>query len=256
MTSTAVVTGGAKGLGREIVAALLAAGYRTVLSGRDKDALAATAAALDPGGERTLAVPCDIRDEAAVTDLAAAALDRFGQIDVLVNNSGIAGPTAPLWETRADLWREVVETNVVGTFLCCQAVLPEMIRRGSGSIVTVGSMTGKRPLHGRTGYAASKTALIGLTRTLAAEAGPYGVRVNLVSPGPLDGDRIRRVFAAQAESRGITAAQAEAEMVADSPLGRLVPPADVASAVVFLAGHASASVTGEDLNVSAGIVTY
>jgi NAD(P)-dependent dehydrogenase (short-subunit alcohol dehydrogenase family) len=256
MTSTAVVTGGARGLGREIVAALLEAGHQTVLSGRDKDALDATAAALDPGGERTLTVPCDIRSEADVADLTAAALDRFGRIDVLVNNSGIAGPTALLWETDPAQWREVLETNVIGTFLCCRAVLPVMVRQGSGSVVTVGSMTGKRPLHGRTGYAASKTALVGLTRTLAAEAGPHGVRVNLVSPGPLDGDRIRRVFAAQAESRGITAAQAEAEMVSDSPLGRLVPPADVASAVVFLAGPASASITGEDLNVSAGIVTY
>lgn len=117
-------------------------------------------------------------------------------------------------------------------------------------------MTGKRPLFGRTSYAASKTALIGLTRTLATEAGPFGIRVNLVSPGPLDGERIRRVFAAQAESRGITAAEAQAEMVDESPLRRLVPPSDVAAAVVFLAGAQSKSITGEDLNVSAGIVTY
>jgi len=256
MTRTAVVTGGARGLGREIAAALLETGYRIVLSGRDKDVLTDTAARLDSSGDRVLPVPCDIRDEQAVTGLIAAALDRFGGIDVLVNNSGVAGPTAPLWETGPEQWWETLETNVFGTFLCCRAVLPSMLAQRSGSIVTIGSMTGKRPLFGRTGYAASKTALIGLTRTLAAEAGPHGVRVNLVSPGPLDGDRIRRVFLAQAESRGITADEARAEMVADSPLGRLVPPSDVASAVVFLAGPAAASVTGEDLNVSAGIVTY
>jgi NAD(P)-dependent dehydrogenase (short-subunit alcohol dehydrogenase family) len=256
MARTAVITGGAKGLGREIAGALLTAGYQVAISGRDKDALAETAVALDPSGVRVLPVACDIRNEQAVTDLTEATLNRFGRIDVLVNNSGIAGPTAPLWETAPDDWLDTLQTNVYGTFLCCRAVLPAMLAQGTGSIVTIGSMTGKRPLFGRTGYAASKTALIGLTRTLAAEAGPFGIRVNLISPGPLDGKRIRQVFAAQARQRGITAEQAQAEMVSESPLRRLVPQSDVASAVVFLAGPQSASVTGEDLNVSAGIVTY
>jgi len=256
MTPTAVVTGGSQGLGAEISAALRAAGYRVVIAGRDSAALDASAHRIDPTGASVLAVPCDIRDGRAVAGLADAALARFGRIDVLVANGGIPGPTAPLWETAAGLWRDVIETNLVGTFLCCQAVLPSMIGQRSGSVVIVGSMTGKRPLYGRTGYAASKTALIGLTRTLAAEVGPHGVRVNLISPGPLDGDRIERVFRAQAASRGITEAAARAEMVSGSPLGRLVPPADVAAAVVFLAGPGAASITGEDLNVSAGIVTY
>jgi NAD(P)-dependent dehydrogenase (short-subunit alcohol dehydrogenase family) len=256
MTSTALVTGGARGLGREIAVALRAAGHHVVIAGRDKDALGRTAHHIDPTGATVLPVRCDIRDADSVTDLAAAAVDHFGRIDVLVANSGIAGPTAPLWETEPEQWRDVIETNVMGTFLCCRAVLPTMIGQRTGSLVLIGSMTGKRPLHGRTGYAASKTALIGLTRTLAAEAGPYGVRVNLISPGPLNGDRIEHVFAAQAASRGITVAAARAEMVSDSPLGRLVPPADVAAAAVFLAGPAAASITGEDLNVSAGIVTY
>lgn len=256
MASTAVVTGAARGLGKEIAAALHSAGHQVVLCGRDREALAATARELDATGATVLAVPCDVRDEAAVSALAAAAVHRFGGIDVLVNNSGVAGPTEPLWNTDPAQWRETVETNLVGTFLCCRAVLPSMVARGSGSVITIGSMTGKRPLYGRSGYAASKTALIGLTRTLAAEAGPHGIRVNLVSPGPLEGERIERVFQAQAERRGISAEAARLEMVADSPLGRLVPPVDVAAAVCFLAGPASASITGEDLNVSAGIVTH
>ena len=256
MRPTAVITGGARGLGREIASALFDAGYQLVVSGRDKDALVETTHSLDPSSELVLAVPADIRDEQAVHDLAAATLDRFGRIDVLVNNSGIAGPTAPLWETSSSEWLETLTTNVFGTFLCCRAILPAMVAQRSGSIVTIGSMTGKRALFGRTSYAASKTALIGMTRTLAAEAGPYGIRVNLISPGPLEGERIRHVFAAQAQSRGITAAEARAEMVSDSPLGRLVLPSDVAAAVVFLAGTNSESITGEDLNVSAGIVTY
>ncbi|BEP14012.1 3-oxoacyl-ACP reductase FabG [Acidothermaceae bacterium B102] len=256
MGTTAVVTGGARGLGREIATAMHAAGHRVVIGGRNKEALDETATHIDPTGKSVLAVVCDVRDEASVDQLASAAVARFETIDILVANSGIAGPTAPLWETQPREWLDTIHTNLFGTFLCCRAFLPTMINHGSGSIVIIGSMTGKRPLYGRTGYAASKTALIGLTRTLAAEAGPYGVRVNLISPGPLEGERIEQVLQAQAASRSISVTAARAEMLTDSPLGRLVPPADVAAAAVFLVSPGAASITGEDLNVSAGIVNY
>jgi NAD(P)-dependent dehydrogenase (short-subunit alcohol dehydrogenase family) len=252
----AIVTGGTRGLGLRIAATLVKAGAQVVITGRDPDALATATAVLDPTGDAAVGIDCDIRDELAVANLVSGARARFGRIDLLVNNSGIAGPTAPLWETPTQQWLDTITTNVIGTFLCCRAVLPTMIGQRRGSIVTIGSMTGKRPLYGRTGYASSKTALIGLTRTLAMEAGPYGVRVNLVSPGPLEGERIQRVFDAQAATRGISAEDARREMVSESPLARLVPPDDVASVVAFLASDASASITGEDLNVSAGIVMY
>jgi len=253
---TAVVTGGGHGLGLEIARNFLAAGARVVICGRDKHQLAAAAESLAPGSAPVLAVECDVRDETAVTELAAAAVSRFGGIDVLVNNSGIAGPTAPVADCDPAPWRETIETNLVGTFLCCRAVLPQMIAQGGGSVVNIGTMTAKRPLFGRTSYAASKSALTGFTRTLAWEVGAHGIRVNMVSPGPVEGPRIDGVFRAQASSRGITADQARAEMVADSPLARLTPPGDVAAAVVFLASDAAASITGEDLNVSNGIVMY
>lgn len=252
----AVVTGGARGLGYEIATALRAAGAQVVLCARDADQAAAAARRLDPSGCNAAGVACDIRDEAAVVALATAAVSRFGRIDVLVSNSGIAGPTAALWETPAADWRETIETNLTGTFLCCRAVMPVMMRQQGGSIIIVGSMTGKRPLYGRVGYAASKAALIGFTRTLAVEAGPHGVRVNLVSPGPLEGDRMQRVFDAQAAARGVPAERVRAEMLAESPLARLVPPADVASVVTFLAADTAASITGADINVSAGLVMH
>ena len=252
----AIVTGGTRGLGLRIAATLVKAGAQVVITGRDPDALAKATAVLGPTGDAVVGVDCDIRDELAVANVVSGARARFDRIDLLVNNSGIAGPTAPLWETPTQQWRDTITTNVIGTFLCCRAVLPTMIGQRSGSIVTIGSMTGKRPLYGRTGYASSKTALIGLTRTLAMEAGPYGVRVNLVSPGPLEGERIQRVFDAQATTRGISPEDARREMVSESPLGRLVPPDDVATVVAFLASDAAASITGEDLNVSAGIVMY
>ncbi|GII58377.1 beta-ketoacyl-ACP reductase [Planotetraspora thailandica] len=252
----AIITGGARGLGRDIAEAFHATGAQVVISGRDLQTLTATAKSIDPTGESVVPVACDNTDEQAVAALAATTIERFGRIDVLVNNTGIPGPTTPLWEYSQAEWRETIDTNLTGTFLCCRAVLPTMIEQRSGSIVTVGSATGKRPNAGRAAYAASKTGLIGLTRTLALEAGPYGVRVNLVSPGAVDSDRFRRVIETMAATRGVTSEEFLREAVSGSALGRLVQAADVAGTIIFLAGDAAASITGEDINVSAGLVMY
>jgi NAD(P)-dependent dehydrogenase (short-subunit alcohol dehydrogenase family) len=131
-----------------------------------------------------------------------------------------------------------------------------MIERRSGCIIIIGSMTGKRPLFGRTPYAASKMALVGLARTLAWEVGSYGVRVNVISPGGVEGERIEWVIRRQAEAKGISIDEARREFTSSSPLGHLVPASDVAEAAVFLASARAASITGEDLNVSAGTVMY
>src|SRR5205085_7689065 len=153
-------------------------------------------------------------------------------------------------------WQETFAVNVAGTYLCCRAFLPTMIEQRSGCIIIIGSMTAKRPLFGRTPYAASKMALVGLARTLAWEVGPYGIRVNVISPGPVEGERIEWVIRKQAEARGISVEEARQQFTSSSPLGRLIPASDVAAAAVFLASDRAASVTGEDLNVSAGTVMY
>jgi len=145
---------------------------------------------------------------------------------------------------------------VTGVWLCARAFLPSMVERGGGSFIAIGSMTGKRPLWGRTPYASSKTALIGLVRTLAVETAASGVRVNLVSPGPVASERMEWVFRAQAEGRGITQEQARREMVDQIPLGRLIEPEEVADVVVALGLGRLAAVTGEDLNASGGMVMY
>jgi NAD(P)-dependent dehydrogenase (short-subunit alcohol dehydrogenase family) len=251
-----VVTGGARGIGLEVAHALRGAGATIVLAGRDSTALTRAQRALDPSGRHALAVTCDVLDESALARLADATLETFGRIDVLVCNSGVAGPTGPLWETTPEAWREAIEINLIGTFLTCRAVLPAMVDQHDGSIVVIGSMTGKRALFGRTSYAASKLGLVGLTRTLALEAGAHGIRVNLVSPGPVEGERIERVIAAQSASRGVPAERVREELTSGSALGRLVGAPEVAQAVLFLAGDGASGVTGEDLNVSAGLVMY
>jgi NAD(P)-dependent dehydrogenase (short-subunit alcohol dehydrogenase family) len=252
----AVITGAGRGIGREIALALAGAGADVVLAGRDLATLEATARAAAGDGAATLCVATDVTSDEQVAALAGAAADRFGSVDVLVANSGVGGPSGPLWELDRAGWDETFAVNVTGVFLSARAFLPAMLARGSGSIVVIGSMTGKRPLWGRTPYAASKLALVGLVRTLAVETATSGVRVNLVSPGPVDGERMDWVFRAQAEGRGISVEDARAEMVAQIPLGRLIEPREVADAVVTLTLGNLSAVTGADLNVSGGMVMY
>jgi NAD(P)-dependent dehydrogenase (short-subunit alcohol dehydrogenase family) len=251
-----VVTGGGRGLGRVIALACAREGADLVLASRSVEALQETRAEVESLGREALVVPTDIRHEDSVRNLAEQALARFGHIDILVNNTGITGPTAPLWEITPAEWEETFAVNVTGAYLCCRAFLPSMIERRSGSILFISSMTGKRPLFGRTPYAAGKIALVGLARTLAWETGPYGIRVNVISPGPIEGERVERVIRNQAQAEDISEDEARRRFTSSSPLGRLVPPGNIADAVVFLASDKAASITGEDLNVSAGTVMY
>jgi NAD(P)-dependent dehydrogenase (short-subunit alcohol dehydrogenase family) len=252
----AVVTGGGRGIGRAIALAYAREGADLVLAARSKEALEGTKAMVEALWRRALVVPTDIRQEESVRDLAEQTISAFGRIDILVNNSGIGGPSATLWEISPADWEETFAVNVTGTFLCCRAFLPSMIERRSGCIVILSSMTGKRPLYARTPYAASKMALVGLARTLAWEVGPYGIRVNTISPGPVEGERIEWVIRKQAEAQGISVEEARRQFTSSSPLGRLIPASNVAEAAVFLASDKAASITGEDLNVSAGTVMY
>lgn len=252
----AVITGGGRGIGRAIALAYAREGARLVLAARGIDGLEETRRAVADLGGEALVIPADISDIESVAALAQQVREHFGRVDILVNNSGIAGPTAPLWEITPDDWDATFAVNVRGTFLCCRAFLPTIIAQSSGSIIIIGSMTGKRPLLGRTPYSASKLALVGLARTLAWETGPYGIRVNVISPGPVEGERIEMVIRKQAEVKGISIDEARQAFLRDSPLGRLVPAQDVAAAAVFLASDQASSITGEDLNVSAGITMY
>lgn len=253
---TVLVTGGGRGIGRAIALRCAADGADVVVAARSVEELEETADRVRATGRRAQAVQMDLRDPASVEAGVAAARAAVGPVDLLVANSGVAGPTAPVWEVSAEDWSDTFAVNVTGVWLSCRAVLPGMIERGRGNIVVVGSMTGKRTLVNRSPYAASKTALIGFVRTAAADVGPHGIRVNLVSPGAVEGDRLTRVVEAQARSRGITRDAALGELTADSPLRRPVPPDDVGSAVAFLLSDEAASITGEDLNVSSGAVMY
>lgn len=252
----AVITGGGRGIGRAIALAYAKEGANLVLASRSQEALEETRAMVEDLGRKALVVSTDIRREDSVRNLAEQALQYFGRVDILVNNSGIAGPTTPLWNINLEDWEDTFAVNVTGAYLCCRAFLPGMIEQRSGSIIIISSMTGKRPLYGRTPYAASKMALVGIARTLAWEVGEYGIRVNAISPGAVEGERIKQVVRNQAAVLGISEEEALRQFTSNSPLGRLVPPGDIAASAVFLASDKAASITGEDMNVSAGTVMY
>ena len=255
----AVVTGANRGIGRAIAVAFAAAGYAVLASARDPASLADTVAEAEKAartadtGRTAVAAAGDVQDEASMAALAAAAED-LGPVHAVVANAGVAGPTAPLHEITLEQWRDTIATDLDGVFLTFRAFVPGLIARRSGSLIAISSMTGKRPLHGRTPYAAAKMGVIGLVRTLATELGPYGVRVNAVSPGYVAGPRMDMVVRNQAEVRGVPEEQVRAEVSSGSPLGQMVSAQDVAAACVYLAS--APAITGEDLNVTAGVVMY
>jgi NAD(P)-dependent dehydrogenase (short-subunit alcohol dehydrogenase family) len=244
---TAVVTGGGTGLGAAISRHLSAAGARVVVVGRRLEPLRHLAESL-PGGGRAEA--CDVSDPASVDRLVAALADE--DVTVLVNNAGIAGPVAPLTEVEPEQWDEVFATNVRGTYLMCRGFLPRMVARGDGDVINLASVSGKRPLERRTPYTASKMAVIGLTSTLAFEVGEAGVRVNALSPGPVEGERMHRNFTLEAERTGTSYGAARAAFVGRSALGRMVTEDEVGSAVVAML--AMRGMTGADVDLSAGMI--
>jgi NAD(P)-dependent dehydrogenase (short-subunit alcohol dehydrogenase family) len=251
---TALVTGAGNGLGRAIAVALAGAGARVVLTGRTESTLRATADLLSDKGLAgkglALVAPCDVADPGAVDGLRASLADE--EIAILVNNAGIGGPVEALVDIQPAEWDEVFGANVRSVYLMCRAFLPAMYRRGSGDVINVASVTGKRPLTRRTPYAASKMAVLGLTRTLAFEAGPLGVSVNSLSPGPCQGERMRRNFTAEASATGASYAQAQQAFVSRAALRRLVEEDEVGAAVLAMLGMPG--LCGADIDLSAGMI--
>ena len=244
---TALVTGAGNGLGKAITLTLAAGGARVLLVGRQRGKLAKVAAEVGPAARIGV---CDTSDEAAVAALAAEFADE--QVSIVVNNAGIAGPVAPLIDISAAEWDEVLAVNVRGVFLICRAFLPPMIARGRGDVINIASVSGKRPLAGRTPYTASKMAVLGLTATLAHEVGPLGIMVNSLSPGPVDGPRMRRNFAMEAGRTGTTADAAEQAFVSRAALRRMVTEEEVAQAVIAML--AMPGLCGADIDLSAGMI--
>jgi NAD(P)-dependent dehydrogenase (short-subunit alcohol dehydrogenase family) len=234
-----VVTGGGKGIGRAVVARFAAAGDRVVAVGRDRPALEKTEAAVTE--------VCDVTDEAVVAGL----FERLGRVDVLVNNAG-AATSAPLARTTLDDWHAQVAVNATGAFLCTRAVVPGMIDRADGRIVTVASTAGRAGARYTAAYTASKHAAVGLMRAVAAEIAGTGVTANAVCPAYVRTDMTRRSVARIVAATGRDEEEAEAALAAASPLGRLLEPEEVAFAVAFLAAPEARAINGQTLVLDGG----
>jgi len=238
----AVITGAAQGIGRQIAERLAGEGYALALA--DLREPTDTLAAVYRHGVEAMAVTGDVADEAAVTALDEAVADRYGRVDVLVNNAGIS-LLEPAETTTAQQWRRVLAVNLTGPFLTCQAFGGRMLAAGGGAIVNIASIAGLRAVSDRAAYNASKHGLVGLTRTLAAEWGGRGVRVNAVCPGWVKTE----MDAADQASGGYT----DDDIVGQVPMGRFAAPADIATAVAFLADpERSGFVNGVALPVDGG----
>jgi len=245
----AVVTGAGRGIGAAIASALAAEGAKVTLIGRDLAPLRQRAAVLPTA--RPLS--CDVTSEVAVARAFAEASDAFGPVAVLVNNAG-AAESAPFVRTSLELFRRMLEVNLIGTFLCSRAALPGMLEAGFGRIVNVASIAGLKGAAYVSAYCAAKHGVVGLTRALALETAATGITVNAVCPSYTDTDMVRSALANIVEKTGRSAAEAHAELVKKNPQGRLVRPEEVAATVLWLCSPGAEAITGQAIAVAGGEV--
>lgn len=240
-----LVTAGAAGIGRAIAGAFAQAGARVAVCDVDDAALAEFRQELP--GHRAYA--CDVAEEEQVAELFDDVADALGGLDVLVNNAGIAGPTARVEEVTLGEWRRTLAVNLDGQFLCARAAVPLLRKAGGGTIVNLSSAAGRFGFPRRSPYSASKWGVIGFTKSLAIELGPDNIRVNAILPGAVDGPRIRRVIAAKAEATGSSVDAMTARYTSQASLNRLIDPDDIARLAVFLAGPGGRNISGQALAV-------
>jgi NAD(P)-dependent dehydrogenase (short-subunit alcohol dehydrogenase family) len=251
-----IITGPAKGMGRAITLAIARAGGDLVLAARDMEAVEKVAEEARALGR--VAIPCrtDVTNEDEVAAAVALAVDAFaGKLSGAVLVAGLPGPSGcAIWEHTREDYRSLFDVNVLGAFLVIKHLMPALIRVGRGNIITIGGTFGFKGVRLHSLYGATKWALRGLTKSAALEAGPHGVRVNMVSPGAVEGPRLTRQFSEDAQREGLDYATVHARFVASAALNRASEDTDVAAAVLFLLSEAARNITGQDLLVDGGTI--
>jgi len=243
---SAIVTGGARGIGFAIAKRMLASGATVMLWDVDAAALDQAGAALQAEADgRVHAAVVDVTDAAAIVRAVAADLRELGKVDILVNNAGITGGNAPLWELAPEVWRRVVEVNLVAPYLVCRALVPHMVRAGYGRIVNIASIAGKEGNPNASHYSASKAGLIALTKSLAKELAATGVLVNCITPAAA-----KTELFAQMKQEHID------YMLAKIPMNRFVEVDEIAGLVAWLASEDCSFSTGAVFDISGGRAVY
>jgi NAD(P)-dependent dehydrogenase (short-subunit alcohol dehydrogenase family) len=242
-----IVTAAAGGIGLAIAKAFATDGDRVHICDINSQALQLVTEA-----EAITASVCDVSDRASVEAFVAEAADTLGGIDVLVNNAGISGPTAPVEQMDPGQWEAVLGVNLTGTFNITRCAIPHLKMSKSGVILVMSSVGGRFGYPNRAPYAVTKRGLIALTETLALELGGDGIRVNAVAPGAVAGERIERVLQGRADASGRPLADVTAEALAIQSLKHFVDPKDIAELALFLASDAAKSITGQTIPIDNG----
>lgn len=240
----AIITGAARGIGYAAAERLLQSGASVGIWDVDGAAAETAAKALSAPG-RVMAQAVDITKWEDVVAAKDATLAAFGGIDILVNNAGIAGPNLPLWEFPIDTWRQIVEIDLVGVFLCCRAVVPEMLKKGAGRIVNVASVAGKEGNPNASGYSAAKAGVIALTKSLGKELAKAGIRVNAITPAAVATDILKQFGQDHVDY-----------MLSRIPIGRLGSVEENAAMIAFLCSPDCSFSTGAVFDTSGGRCTY
>jgi NAD(P)-dependent dehydrogenase (short-subunit alcohol dehydrogenase family) len=241
MTQRVLVTAGAGGIGLAIARAFAAEGARVHVADVDAAAVEAVIA----GQAAISGSVTDVSDPQAVARLLDDVRSSLGGLDVLVNNAGIAGPTAPVGDYDADEFASVVRVNLQGTFLVTQRAVPLLVESGAGSIITMSSLAGRFGYPNRIGYSTTKWGLVGFAKTLAMELGPFGITSNTIHPGAVEGPRLQRVFRGRAAVSGRTVEEEIDGALANQSVKQFIDPADIAALVLFLAGPHARTISGQ-----------
>jgi len=247
-----MVTGATRGVGAELALALAQEGAHVVIVGRDGDAGEKVAENIRSAGLAASVAVADVTRENDIDAAVQSVLDEYGRIDTLICAAGTSARKGPLWLAEEADFRACFDLNVLGTMLSMKAVMPSMIERGKGCIVAIGGTYGHKGVRSFSVYAASKWALRGLMKSAALDAGAFGVRVNLVSPGGIEGEKLIGMFKRTAEQEGISFEAVHNRFTAGAALGRLVAASDIANAMLYLVGDTGRMITGQDIVVDAG----
>jgi 3-oxoacyl-[acyl-carrier protein] reductase len=248
----AVVTGAGSGVGAIMAQLMVDEGARVVVAGRRLELLEKVIA---PLGDKAVAVRTDVTDEGDVAAMVDAALESFGQVDILMNNAAQPGRDLYIWEQTLDNWNSVMSIDVTAAMLCSREVIRRsMLERRTGSIVNFSSTAGWNGMPRKSHYCTAKAALRTLTKVVALEAGPYGIRCNCLVPGSIDTDLYRNWVHRVAVENGMSDEERHAELVAGSALRTITTPEEVARAAMFLASDEARTITGQSIVVDAGAV--
>lgn len=252
---TAFVTGAGRGIGRASALELARAGARVVLAARTESEINRVAEEIEAIGGEALALVVDVRDPASVEEAFTRAMGRFAGVDILVNNAGIAR-SAPFQRWTDEMWMEVFEVNVYGVFRCTRAALPGMLKRGWGRVITIASVAGKGGAAYISGYAASKHAVLGMTKALAVEVADRGITVNAICPGYVETDMAQQAVDTIIAKTGASEEKARSFLQSQTPQKRLFQVEEVAGLVLYLASDTARGINGQAINICGGALPY